>query len=415
MLIEHIKRLQEERNRTWEQAKTLLDTAATEKRDLSGEEETSWKSANERMGEIDVRLKELADVQQRNADAEAAFQGLLNTAQVPGHDDKRGQAPTVAEEIRAFARGERGRAVEFKRNPNDAPINFRALSKATAAEGANTVKTSFYDRLIAHLIEVSAILQAGPTVLNTSTGETIQIPITTAHSSGALVAEKATIPTSEPTFGQRALGAYKYGALIQVSNELLNDTSVDLEGYLAMQAGRAVGNAFGTHLVTGTGSSQPSGIVTTATAGVTGGTGVGGAPTADNLIDLFYSVIAPYRNSPSAGWLMRDQSIATLRKMKDTTGAYLWQPSLTAGSPDTFLGKPIYTDPNVAAIGIAGVSVVFGDISQYFVRMVDGVRWEMSSDFAFNTDLVTFRVLLRGDGILADQTGAVKKFTGGAS
>ena len=167
--------------------------------------------------------------------------------------------------------------------------------------------------------------------------------------------------------------------------------------------------------MTGTGSSQPAGIVTNATLGVTGGTTVSGAFTADNLIDLYHSVIAPYRRSPSCAWLMRDATLASLRKLKDTTNQYLWQPGLTLGAPDTLLGKPVYTDPNVAAVALSAKSVLFGDISRYFVRLAGGVRFERSDDYAFGNDLVSFRCLVRGDGLLVDQTGAVKYFQGGAS
>jgi HK97 family phage major capsid protein len=177
------------------------------------------------------------------------------------------------------------------------------------------------------MIEVSGILQAGPTVLQTTSGETLQVPKTTAHSTAALVSEGGTIGASDPTFGQASLGAYKYGFLIQPARELIDDTSVDLLGYLARESGRALGNAIGTAFITGTGTSQPAGIVTGATLGVTGGTAVVGAFTADNLIDLYFSVIAPYRSSPSCGWLMRDATLANVRKLKDTTNQYLWQPS----------------------------------------------------------------------------------------
>jgi HK97 family phage major capsid protein len=211
------------------------------------------------------------------------------------------------------------------------------------------------------------------------------------------------------------LDAYKYAMTVQVSTELVTDTSVDLLGYLAMQSGRAVGNAFGTHAITGTGSSQPNGLATAATLGVTGGAGVAGAFTFDNLIDLFFSVIAPYRNSPSCAWLMRDAALATARKLKDTNGSYLWTPAATVGAPDTILSKPVYTDPNVAAVALSARSVLFGDISQYFVRMVNGIRFERSDDFAFQNDLVTFRCILRADGDLVDTTGAVKYFIGNAA
>jgi HK97 family phage major capsid protein len=277
------------------------------------------------------------------------------------------------------------------------------------------VPTSFYDRLIAHLIETASILQAGATVLQTSGGESIQVPKTTAHSSAAIVTEGAAIAASDPAFGQITLGAYKYGLLIQVSRELIADTGVDLDGYLSMQAGRAIGNAFGAHAITGTGTGQPRGIVTDATLGVTGGAGVAGVPTADNLIDLFFSVIPPYRNSPNAAWLMKDSTIASVRKLKDTTNQYIWQPGLQAGVPDTIMGKPVITDPNVAATATSAKSVLFGDFSQYFVRMVSGLRFERSDEYAFNTDLVTFRALLRADGSLVDLTGAVKYYIGNAA
>jgi HK97 family phage major capsid protein len=182
-----------------------------------------------------------------------------------------------------------------------------------------------------------------------------------------------------------------------------------------MQTGRAVGNAYGVHAITGSGTAQPSGLVTGATLGVTGGAGVVGVPTADDLISLFYSVIAPYRNSPSCGWLMKDATLGTIRKFKTTTNDYIWQPSYQVGAPDTILGKPVNTDPNVAATALSAKSVVFGDVSQYFVRMVDSIRFERSDDFAFSSDLVTFRCILRADSALIDTTGAVKYFIGNAA
>jgi HK97 family phage major capsid protein len=229
------------------------------------------------------------------------------------------------------------------------------------------------------------------------------------------VAEAGAIGASDPVFAQRTLGAYKYGILLQLSSELITDTSVDLEGYLAMELGRALGNGFGAHAVTGTGAGQPTGIVTSASAGVTGGAGVAGMFTADNLIDLHFSVIAPYRNSSSCAWLMKDSTLGNLRKLKDSAGYYLFTPAATMGAPDTLLGKPIVTDPFVAAQALSAKSVVFGDFSRYYVRMVNGIRLERSNDYAFANDQVTWRALLRADGITVDQTGALKYFVGNAA
>jgi HK97 family phage major capsid protein len=403
-------RLRERRANVWEQAKALADRAADENRAFNGEEQSSWDTLNAELDALDKRIKSVIDGEQRAKDTEEAFTRLEGKPVVPGQRT----APDSTDELRKFLLGETD-----KRFFDVAPTEPRALSKLTAAAGLNTVPTSFYDRLVSHLIETSGVLQANPTVLNTQSGETLQIPKTTAHSTSAIVTEGSPIGASDPTFGQVSLGAFKYAHLIQVSRELLTDTGVDLEGYLAMQSGRALGNKLGADLVAGGGTTAPWGVVTRATAfaGVTGtAAGFGTQGTAgqggDAFIRLFYSVISPYRNSRQAAWLMNDATAGVVRQIKDTTGQYLWQPSVTAGTPDLLLGKPVYTDPNVTATFANGAkTVVFGDFSQYFVRMVGGIRFERSDDYAFNTDLVTFRAVLRGDGDLVDLTGAIKVYS----
>lgn len=413
-MSEFIKRLQERRAGVWEEAKALLDAAENEKRELTAEEEQTYQRLNADLDAIDARAKDLAAAEQRNKDADEAFRALLDKEPAPEH--QRGAADEETKRVRDWLTGASGsRALEI--GPSQRmPLDQRTLSKLSAGAGANTVPISFYNQLVQHMIETSGVLAAGPTVLRTATGEQLQIPKTTAHSASAgIVAEAGTLTANEPTFGQVSLDAYKYGFLLQVSHELANDTGVDLLGYLAMQAGRALGNGFGAHLVTGTGSSQPNGVLTASTLGKTGSASVAGAPNGDDLIDLFYSVIAPYRQSSSCGWMMRDATVAAIRKLKDSTGQYLWQPGLTEGSPDRILGKPVYTDPNMPAVALAAKSILFGDFSTYFVREVETVRFERSDDFAFNTDLITYRAILRGDGDQVDTTGAIKHFIGNAA
>ncbi|MFE6817093.1 phage major capsid protein [Streptomyces sp. NPDC057677] len=411
---EYIKRLQEQRASLWEQTKALLDTAEAEKRDLTAEEEQTYQRLNGDIDAIDVRAKDLAAAEQRTKDADETFRQLLEKEPAP--EARGGATDQELQRVRDWLTGASGsRSLDIA--PDKAlPLDQRTLSKLTAAAGANTVPISFYNRLVAHMIETSGVLAAGPTVLRTATGEQMQIPKTTAHSSSAsIVAEAGTLSANEPTFGQVSLDGYKYGFLLQVSHELANDTAVDLLGYLAMQAGRALGNGFGVHLVTGDGSSKPNGVLTASTLGKTGAASVAGAPGGDDLIDMFYSVIAPYRQSGSCSWLMRDATVAAVRKLKDTTGQYLWQPGLQAGSPDTILGKPVRTDPNMPAVALGAKSILFGDFSTYFVRQVESLRFERSDDFAFNTDLITYRAILRGDGDQVDTTGAIKHFIGNAA
>lgn len=421
-----IKSLRERRMKVWEDLKAIADRAQQENRALDAAEQGSWDVQNEELDKLDQRIKSALDTEKRAKEQDDAFNALHRKPA----DERRGgegggrDLTQAQQELRAFMRGGPNAPRQFEVRPDTPVTDLRVLSKLTTGAGGNLVPVTFYNRLMAHLIEVSAILQSGATVLNTTGGEPLQIPKTTSHSTAALTAEAAALTASDPAFSQVTLGAYKYGTLIQVSRELVDDNGVDLEGYLAMQAGRALGNAFGADLITGTGTTKPLGLLNNTTLGVTGPSASGGGfgpasatanSGADNLIDLFYSVIAPYRASTSCAWIVRDQTMAVFRKLKDTTGAYLFQPSLVAGTPDTFMGKPIYTDPFMPAIATAAKSVVFGDLSQYFIRLAGGVRFERSDDFAFNTDLITFRALLRGDGVLVDQTGAIKHFIGNAA
>lgn len=401
--MNELHKLHEARQRAWAELRNLSDSVAAEDREFSGEEEAAWQKGNADLEAIDARIAVLIEAEKRTADVEAAM-ARFGAPEAPAAPAE----PTVEDELRALGRGEVRTVI--------VPAERRDLTKGTATAGGNTVPTSFFAQVWEHMIENSAILQAGATVLNTASGENLEIPVTTTHSSGALITEGSTLTESDPAFAKRTLGAYKYGLSIQVSSELVADTGFDLLGYLARQAGRAVGNALGTDLITGNASSKPSGIVQTATTGVTGATtGASGAFTADELIDLYYSVIAPYRSSTSCAWIMRDATLARVRKLKGSDNNYLWQPGLSVGAPDLLLGKPVYTDPNVAAVATSAKSVIFGDISAYHVRIAGGVRFERSDDFAFQNDLVTFRAIVRGDGILADQTGAVKLYVGAAS
>lgn len=408
------KRLLERRATLVQQMREVAERAVDENRDMSAEEDRQFTAMNAEVDALQERVDAMLEGERKAQDIEdsmAKLHGKPAERQTPEQN-----ADTA--ELRAFLRGERGRAYDvapsgrvFSGNLEEA----RVLSKLTAGAGGNVVPTSFYDRLVAHLIETASLMSGGVTILNTASGEVIQVPKTTAHSSASIVTEGSAITPSDPAFGQVSLGAFKYGTLIQVSRELLADEGVDIEGYLSMQVGRALGNAFGAHIVTGTGTGQPRGLMIDTTLGVTGATGVGGAFNADNLIDLEYAVIAPYRASNAASWVLRDASVGSMRKLKDSTGQYLWNPSLVSGRPDTFDGYGIIVDPNMAAIGVNNKSVAFGDLSQYFVRLAGGVRFERSDDYAFNTDLVTFRALFRADGALIDTTGAVKHFVGAAT
>jgi HK97 family phage major capsid protein len=412
--------LQERRASMWNEAKAIIEDAANENRDVTPEEQGRWEGRMAEIDKLDARLKGVLESEQRARDTDAAFNAIgkrpasreaAHAAASDGRD--------LNTELRSFLRGDQGspRHMDVTHNEALGPINYRIL-QSNSGTPSTLLPTDFYDALIAHLIEVSGVMQAGPTVLNTAGGESLQIPKTTAHStsSGLTAAQAATLPSSDPAFALATLSSYKYGILLQVARELIDDSGVDLIGYLAMQAGRAIGNKFGSDLVTGTGTSQPTGFMTSATIGVTGTTtGKGGAAQYADLVDLEYSVIAPYRQSRSCYWIAQDKTIGGFRKIVDSNGRPIWEPSMVLGSPDLLLGKPLVADPFMPAVATGAQSVAFGDFSQFFVRLVGGIRFERSDDFLFGSDLVAFRAVLRGDGVLVDQTGAIKTYKGPAT
>jgi HK97 family phage major capsid protein len=252
------------------------------------------------------------------------------------------------------------------------------------------------------------------TTLRTAGGENLQIPSQLGWSTAAITGEGVAIDESDPTFNSFiTLGAFKYSFLVQLSRELIDDSGVDILSFIATQTGNALGFKVNNDLTLGTGTVQPNGIVPKASAGITGGTGVSGAFTADNLIDLAYSLNGAARRLPGVGWMMNTASLGAVRKLKDNNGAYIFSPALAVGN-DRVLSYPVFENPAMASTATNAKSVVFGHLPSYYVRMAGGLRLDRSDDFAFSADLVTFRATMRVDGNLP-QTSHIKVFAGGTA
>jgi HK97 family phage major capsid protein len=397
-MSEYIQQQAEARAKAWEEAKALLDSAAAEKRELTGEENQTYDRI---MADLDQRsavietMNAQAERENRAAEAMKGFESQVKPANiaVPAIDE--------AELIRSLARGE---------------IRSASFEKRDVTKGSTgaPVPTSFYDQVILLARTVGPMLETS-TIINTAGGENLQIPSLSAYSTGTVTSEAGTIGESDPTFNAfKTLGAYKYSFLTQISREMVEDAGVDILGFLATQTGNAIGYAVNGALTTGTGTVQPNGIAATAGSGITGSTAVSGAFTADNLIDLVYSVDTAGRTLPGTGFMMNAKSIAAVRKLKDTAGNYVFSPALSGDKRDLVLGYEVYENPAMADPATSAKSVLFGHLPSYFVRTVGGLRLDRSDDFAFQNDLITFRATMRVDGNLI-QTSHVKYFAGGAS
>lgn len=377
-----LKAQTEARARAWEAAKALLDNAAAEKRDLTAEEQVQFDRINADLDERAAAIDNIRKIEEREAKAAELSRGLEIAS--PKSD---------SDLLRAIARGEvRGH-------------NFEAR---TLTPSSNLVPTGFFDQVWMKAREVGPMLRVG-NILNTASGEDIVFPTLTAYSSAALVAAGGTIAASDPTFSSVTIGAYKYSFLVPVADELLVDSGVNLEAELAKAGGNSIGYAVNTALTTGTGSSQPNGVVTAASSAVTG-TAAAGAPTGDDIINLYYSLDGAVRAASNFAFMANATTISSIRKLKDTTGQYLFQPALAAGTPDTLIGRPLVENPAMAS-GTSAKSILAGDWDAYRVRVAGGLKVDQSSDFQFNLGVVNYRFQIRVDGDLLD-TSAIKYYQG---
>lgn len=393
-MSDYIKTQIEERAKAYEAAKEVLDRAAAEGRSLDA---TERESVDKAFADMDRRkaiiddMRALAAREQEVAEATAAHSEARALTVVTEQDD--------AALIRSLARGE-VRSASFEK---------RDVTKSST--GA-PVPTSFYDRIIEVARYTGPMLDVA-TIINTASGENLQVPRTNAYSTGSVTTEGSTIGESDPTFSAFiTLSAYKYSFITQISREMIEDSGVDILGYLGTNVGQALGFAANTDLTTGNGSSKPTGIVAAAGSGVTG-TVTGGVPTYDEIVELYYSLDAAARRLPGFAFMANGKTIAALRKITSPGGDYVFQPALSEATPDRLLGVPLVENPAMLDPAASAKCLVAGHLPTYLVRQVGGIRLDRSDDFAFSADLATFRATLRLDGNLP-QASHVKFFAGKA-
>jgi HK97 family phage major capsid protein len=396
-MTDYVKTQIEERAKAYEAAKEILDRAAAESRSLDAAERESVdrafadmdrrKAIIDDMRSLEMREREVAEATAAHAEARA----VSTVAPVQ----------TDAEMLRSLARGE------------VRSLNFEKRDVTKSSTGA-PVPTSFYDRIMELARYTGPMLEVA-TIINTAGGENLQIPRTNAYSTGSVTSEASAIGESDPTFQAfLTLGAFKYSFLTQVSREMIEDAGVDILSYLGTNVGQALGYAVNTALTTGTGTVEPTGIVTSAGSGITTGTGVAGVATFENVVDLVYSADAAARRLPGFAVMGNGKAIASLRKLQDGAGNFVFQPSLAEGTPDRVLGFPLIENPAMADPALSAKSLIAGHLPSFMVRQVGGIRLDRSDDFAFSSDLVTFRCTYRVDSGLP-QSSHVKYLIGNAS
>ena len=397
-----LKSMYDARAKDLEAAKAIVDLCATEDRAMTVDERVTFDRTTEEFSRRSTMIEELKRMAVHEAEVRASQEGAEDQIRPVGQVVK---PSNDVETIRSLARGEI-RSADFGNERRD------VLTSSTGAP----VPTSFFDSVIMLAKAVGPMLTVA-TTLNTAGGENLQIPRLSTYSVGTVNAQAATLGESDPAFSAFiTLGAFKYGFLTQISRELLEDSGVDILSLLAMNCGTALGFAVNTALTTGTDTTEPNGIVTASGSALIGGIGLAttGAFTYENLVSLYYSLDPAARALPGVGFMAKGSSIAAMRTLKDGAGNFVFQPAMSESTPDRVLGVPLIENPAMAAIAASAKSVICGHFPSYYVRTVGGIRLDRSDDFAFSSDLITFRCTFRVDGDLP-QTSHIKHFIGAAT
>jgi HK97 family phage major capsid protein len=268
----------------------------------------------------------------------------------------------------------------------------------TDSLGGYLVPDEFRRELVMALNEEN-VIRGLATVFPTTSG-TMTIPVNSAHGSASWKTEEAAYSTSDETFAEVTLNAYKATALIKVSEELLNDSAFPVESLLATEFGRRLGKLEEEAFINGDGSAKPTGIVGGSAEGATAT--ATNAITADELTNLYHGLARPYR--ARATWVMNDSTIKLIRKLKtgvSNDNTYLWQAGLQDGEPDRLFGRPVVASEFMPAATTGLKPIVFGDISYYYIGDRQAMSMQRLVELYAANGHVGFRQFKRTDGKLS--------------
>lgn len=286
---------------------------------------------------------------------------------------------------------------------------IRNMSIGTPADGGNLVSTTLLSTLEINMLFFGAMRQISET-MTTSTGESLAWPTADdTGNTGEIINEAASTGNSvDPTIGKVTWGAHKFSSkVIKISYELIEDSTVNILPIIGAMLGERIGRISNTKFTTGSGSGEPTGIMTAAALGVTAASQT--AITADELINLEHSVDIAYRNG--ALYMMHDNLVSYIRKLKDNDGQYLWQAGLKDGVPDRINGRGLSINNDMTGtLTASDKNIAFGQMSKYKIRRVNDVRFYHLQELYRGTDEDGFIAIVREDGNLLDAGTAPVKY-----
>lgn len=379
--------LREKRAKAWEAAKAFLDAKGKDGSFVSGEDAATYDKMEADVMDLGKQIDRLERQSAIEAEMQKATSTPIMNKPSTGQTDEGKTGRATDEYKRAFWNGMRNKLSYEVQN---------ALSIGTDSEGGYLVPDE-YEKKLVQALEDQVFFRSLATVIKTSSGDR-KIPIVTSKGEAAWIDEGGQFPESDDSFGQTSISAYKLATMIKVSDELLNDSVFNVESYISNEFGRRIGTKEEEAFFVGDGKGKPIGIFNATGGAETGITANTVSITFDDVMDLYYSLRAPYRNK--ASWLLNDSTVKAIRKLKDGNGNYIWQPSVREGEPDRILNRPYRTSIYVPEIAAGNRVMSFGDYSHYWIADRQGRSFKRLNELFATTGQVGFLASERVDGKL---------------
>lgn len=381
--------LREQRCKLIADARTLMDSTETLDAEQRSQVDTMLNDADTLKKDID--RVELIESEERSMKASA---GRIADFEVAKPEERKQESGVASQQYHdAFMKYVRKGKQSLSRE------EYRDMNEGTLADGGYLAplvaadQASLQDMIIETMDDAMGFT-ALATVINVS-GD-ITIPTETTLGAAAWTAEAGAYNNSDAAFGQITMTPYKATTIVQVSEELLADSVVNLEGYLAQNFGRRFAGLLETAFVNGTGSAQPTGITDGAATGVTAASAT--VVTWDEMYSLFYSLKESYRKNGT--WLFNTTTLAELRGLKDSNGSFIWEASPIAGQPDTILGRPVVVSDDCEDTATAKKPILFGDMSYYYIAMRQGFQLQRLDELYAANGQIGLKASMRADGEL---------------
>ena len=386
--MNQILTMREKRANLWDAAKKYRDAHIGEDGTMSAEDAATYDRMVEDVDRMKTEVERLERQQAIDAELNQPIaKPLTGKPLQPGMDEKTGRATDSYRN--AFWKAMRNKTVR--------PEVYNALEVGTDSEGGYLVPDE-YEHTLIEALEEKNIFRRLAHVIHTSSGER-KIPVSVSKGTAAWIDEEAAYPESDDSFGQVSISAFKLATMIKISEELLNDSVFNMPAYISKEFARRIGAAEEEAFFTGNGTGKPLGILAATGGAQTGVTAASStAVTFDEIIDLYYSLRAPYRQD--GVFIMNDATIKTLRKLKNGSGDYIWQPSVTLGAPDRVLNRPVYTSQYMPTLAAGAKTILFGDLSYYWVADREGRQFKRLNELYAATGQVGFLASERVDGKL---------------